>query len=140
MPEGELVTVPLPVTLTANVNSCVKLAVTDWAVASATRYMRELASHGCRVDDVLEKVHMSRAALEKRFRKHLNRSPKQEIRRIRLERIKELLVETDLTLERIAELAGFEHPEYMSVLFKRETGQTPGRYRNQFKKELSSNR
>jgi len=29
MPEGELVTVPLPVTLTANVNSCVKLAVTD---------------------------------------------------------------------------------------------------------------
>ncbi len=115
------------------------MAVTDWAVVSATRYMRELASHGCRVDDVLEKVHMSRAALEKRFRKHLNRSPKQEIRRIRLERIKELLVETDLTLERIAELAGFEHPEYMSVLFKRETGQTPGRYRNQFKKELSSN-
>jgi transcriptional regulator GlxA family with amidase domain len=74
-----------------------------------------------------------RAALEKRFRKHLNRSPKQEIRRIRLERIKQLLVETDLTLERIAELSGFEHPEYMSVLFKRETGQTPGHYRNQFK-------
>jgi hypothetical protein len=29
IPEGELVTVPLPVTLTANVNSGVKLAVTD---------------------------------------------------------------------------------------------------------------
>jgi LacI family transcriptional regulator len=115
------------------------MAVDDWAVASAARYMRELASQGCQVNDVLEKVHMSRAALEKRFRKHLNRSPKQEIRRIRLERIKELLVETDLTLERIAELSGFEHPEYMSVLFKRETGQTPGRYRNQFKKEQSSN-
>jgi LacI family transcriptional regulator len=110
------------------------MAVEDWAVASAARYMRELASQGCQVNDVLEKVHMSRAALEKRFRKHLNRSPKQEIRRIRLERIKQLLVETDLTLERIAELSGFEHPEYMSVLFKRETGQTPGRYRNQFKK------
>jgi LacI family transcriptional regulator len=114
------------------------MAVADWAVASAARYMRELASQGCRVDDVLAKVHMSRAALEKRFRKHLNRSPKQEIRRIRLERIKQLLVETDLTLERIAELVGFEHPEYMSVLFKRETGQTPGRYRNQFKKEPSA--
>jgi len=114
------------------------MAVADWAVASAARYMRELASQGCRVDDVLAKIHMSRAALEKRFRKHLNRSPKQEIRRIRLERIKQLLVETDLTLERIAELVGFEHPEYMSVLFKRETGQTPGRYRNQFKKEQSA--
>jgi LacI family transcriptional regulator len=114
------------------------MAVADWAVASAARYMRELASQGCGVKDVLAKVHMSRAALEKRFRKHLNRSPKQEIRRIRLERIKQLLVETDLTLERIAELVGFEHPEYMSVLFKRETGQTPGRYRNQFKKEQSA--
>jgi LacI family transcriptional regulator len=114
------------------------MAVADWAVASAARYMREQASQGCRVDDVLEKVHMSRAALEKRFRKHLNRSPKQEIQRIRLERIKQLLIETDLTLERIAELAGFQHPEYMSVLFKRETGQTPGRYRNQLKKEASS--
>jgi LacI family transcriptional regulator len=114
------------------------MAVADWAVASAARYMREQASQGCRVDDVLEKVHMSRAALEKRFRKHLNRSPKQEIQRIRLERIKQLLIETDLTLERIAELAGFQHPEYMSVLFKRETGQTPGRYRNQLKKEPSS--
>jgi LacI family transcriptional regulator len=113
------------------------MAVADWAVASAARYMRERAPQGCRVNDVLEKVHMSRAALEKRFRKHLNRSPKQEIRRIRLERIKQLLVETDLTLERIAELSGFEHPEYMSVVFKRETGQTPGRYRNQFKKEPS---
>ena len=36
------------------------MAVADWAVASAARYMRELASQGCRVDDVLEKVHIVR--------------------------------------------------------------------------------
>jgi LacI family transcriptional regulator len=40
------------------------MAVTDWAVASAARYMRELALQGCRVDDVLEKVHMSRRIRE----------------------------------------------------------------------------
>jgi LacI family transcriptional regulator len=108
------------------------MTVSDWAVASAARYMREQALHGCRVIDVLQKVNMSRAALEKRFRKHLNRSPKQEIRRLQIQRIQQLLVETDFTLERIAELSGFEHPEYMSVLFKREIGQTPGKYRNQF--------
>ena len=108
------------------------MTVSDWAVASAARYMREQALHGCRVIDVLQKVNMSRATLEKRFRKHLNRSPKQKIRRLQIQRIQQLLVETDFTLERIAELSGFEHPEYMSVLFKRETGQTPGKYRNQF--------
>jgi LacI family transcriptional regulator len=112
------------------------MAVSDWAVASAARFMREQTLHGCRLTDVLQKVNVSRATLEKRFRKHLNRSPKQEMRRIKIERIKQLLVETDFTLERIAELSGFEHPEYMSVLFKRETGQTPGKYRNQFGERL----
>jgi LacI family transcriptional regulator len=107
------------------------MAVSDWAVASAARFMREQVFHGCRLSDVLQKVNMSRATLEKRFRKHLNRSPKQEMRRIQIERIKQLLVETNFTLERIAELSGFEHPEYMSVFFKRETGQTPGKYRSQ---------
>jgi AraC-like DNA-binding protein len=41
-----------------------------------------------------------------------------------------LLWTTNLSLEKIAGLAGFEHPEYMSVVFKRETGQTPGQYRS----------
>ena len=35
-----------------------------------------------------------------------------------------------LSLEKIAGLGGFEHPEYMSVVFKRETGRTPGQYRS----------
>lgn len=114
------------------------MAVSDWAVASAARFMREQVFHGCRLSDVLQKVNMSRATLEKRFRKHLNRSPKQEMRRIQIERIKQLLVETNFTLERIAELSGFEHPEYMSVFFKRETGQTPGKYRSQSGERIRS--
>jgi LacI family transcriptional regulator len=44
------------------------MTVSDWAVASAARFMREQALHGCRVNDVLQKVNMSRATLEKRFR------------------------------------------------------------------------
>jgi LacI family transcriptional regulator len=34
-----------------------------------------------------------------------------------------------LPLAQIASLAGYAHPEYMSVVFKRETGQTPGQFR-----------
>jgi LacI family transcriptional regulator len=67
--------------------------------------------------------------LERRFRQHLERTPQAEIRRIQTSRIKQLLTETDFTLERIAELSGFEHPEYMSVFFKRSFSQTPGEYR-----------
>jgi LacI family transcriptional regulator len=31
------------------------MAISDWAVASATRYMREQALHGCKVSDVLRR-------------------------------------------------------------------------------------
>jgi LacI family transcriptional regulator len=74
-------------------------------------------------------VHVSRSVLERRFREQLKRSPQAEIRAVQLSRVKQLLVETDFPLEHIAELSGFDHPEYLSVMFKRVCGLTPGSYR-----------
>lgn len=48
---------------------------------------------------------------------------------MQVERIKQLLVDTEFPLKRIAELAGFEHVEYMSVVFKRIATITPGEFR-----------
>jgi len=105
------------------------LAIDDPLVASAVKYIREHACQGIAVEDVLKHVPLSRSILEKRFRKFLKRSPQEEIRNVQLKRIKELLAKTDLSLEQIAHLAGYEHSEYMSVVFKREVGQTPGNFR-----------
>jgi LacI family transcriptional regulator len=46
-----------------------------------------------------------------------------------MNRAYQLLLETDLSLAQIASLTGFKHSEYFSVVFKREVGQTPGRFR-----------
>jgi LacI family transcriptional regulator len=81
------------------------------------------------VHEVLEHVAASRSWLERNFRKLLSRSPQAEIRNVQVKRCKELLRTTTLSLEQIARLTGFEHPEYMNVVFKREVGETPGRYR-----------
>jgi LacI family transcriptional regulator len=107
------------------------LAIEDRNVAAAMRYIRDQAAHGCTVEDVLKHVRVSRSFLERRFRHYLKRSPQSEIRAVQMSRVKQLLVETDFTLERIAERCGFKHPEYMSVLFKRLAGLTPGEYRIQ---------
>jgi LacI family transcriptional regulator len=111
------------------------LAVDDPYVAAAMTYVRDHATEGCTVDDVLQHVPLGRSSLERRFRKCLGRSPQAEINRVRIKRIYQLLAETDLPLSRIAELVGYEHPEYLSVVFKRETGQTPGQYRRQVQLE-----
>lgn len=105
------------------------LAIDDRGVARALQFIREHACEGIQVADVLRAVPLSRRVLEQRFQRLLGRTPHGEILRVRLERIKRLLVETDLPLRLIAERTGFEHVEYLSVTFKRETGVTPSRYR-----------
>jgi LacI family transcriptional regulator, galactose operon repressor len=108
-------------------------SIDDPLVASAVRFIREHACEGIGVEDVLEQVPLSRSMLERRFRKFLKRSPQEQIRMIQIERVKQLLIETDFSQERIAALAGYEHFEYMSVVFKRETGRTPGQFRREAK-------
>ena len=105
------------------------LAIDDPSVASALRFIRERAFNGCSMKDVIRHAAMSRSVLERKFREYLGHSPQAEIRSIQLKRVKELLAESDLPLNEIATLAGYAHPEYMSVVFKRTTGQTPGQFR-----------
>ncbi|MFP6762603.1 MAG: helix-turn-helix domain-containing protein, partial [Planctomycetaceae bacterium] len=105
------------------------LAIDDPDVVSAVRFIRENAMSGINVGDVLRQVLLSRRMLESRFQKILGRSPHQEITRLRIERVKQLLTETDLPLSEIAARTGFQHNEYMSVAFKKAIGVAPGKYR-----------
>jgi LacI family transcriptional regulator len=105
--------------------------IDDPDVAAALTFIRRNACSGASVEQVVAHVSVSRSILERRFRKHLGHSPQREIRLVQLKRVKQLLAETDLALEAIARLAGYLHPEYMNVVFKRLTGTTPGQYRQQ---------
>lgn len=105
------------------------LAIHDRNIARAVHYIRNHACNGINVQDVIKAVPQSRRLLEKRFVKFIGRTPHQEIIRVQVERVKQLLTETDLPLEEIAERAGFAHVEYLSVAFKRESGMPPSRFR-----------
>jgi LacI family transcriptional regulator len=105
------------------------LAIEDKNVASALSFIREHACEGITVEAVLKHAFASRRQLEKKFRRHIGRSPQAEIRRVQVAKIRQLLFETDFPLKKIAELTGFEHVEYMCVVYKRLTGEAPGAYR-----------
>jgi LacI family transcriptional regulator len=107
------------------------LAIEDRHIVTAVRFIREHASEGIDVRDVLRAVPLSRSTLERRFARALGRSPKDEILRVRLNRAKQLLAETDFSLAMVAEKVGFEHTEYLSVIFKKKAGLTPGQFRAQ---------
>ncbi len=116
------------------------LAMGDKNVAAAVSYIREHACHGIGVGEVLKHAFASRSQLEKKFRRYLGRSPQAEIRRVQVEKIRQLLFETNFPLKKIAELTGFEHVEYMCVVFKRITGDSPGSYRRKVQAKSGARR
>jgi LacI family transcriptional regulator len=107
------------------------LAIEDRQIAAAARFIREHACQGIDVSDVLRAVPMSRSTLDRRFIKFLGRSPKDEILRIRLNRVKQLLAETDFPLALIAEKVGVEHVEHLSRIFKSRLKMTPSEFKSQ---------
>ena len=106
-------------------------AISDKLISQALTYIREHACEGIEVTDVVNALPVSRATLERRFRKVVDRSINSEINRVRISRIKQLLLETDFKLSAVARLTGFKHTEYMSSLFKKVAGITPGQFRQQ---------
>ncbi len=105
------------------------MAVEDREVARACQFIRENAGHGIDVGDVVRKTSLSRRQLERRFRSALKRTPREEITAVQIARVKQLLTETEMSLEQLAPLAGYDYKESLSAIFKRETGQTPGQFR-----------
>lgn len=109
------------------------LAIEDPDIASALKFIKERACEGINVNDVLNQVPVSRRVFEKRFRDLVGRTPHQEITRRRVERIRRLLVETDLSLNQISQRTGFQSEEYMSVTFRRAMKVPPAKYRRENK-------
>lgn len=107
------------------------VAVVDPDLTAALRFIRDHFADRISVQDVADHVALSRSTLQRRFAALLRRTPRDEIVEAQVQRVKDLLATTDLSLTRIASLAGFEHLESMCRLFKSETGKTPGEFRRQ---------
>ena len=107
------------------------LAIDDDQVVAALRYIRDHACQGIRVNDVMRQVSVSRVTLEHRFKRLVGCTLHEEIKRIQLRQVQELLTTTDLPNHEIAHQTGFEYAEYLSTLFRRTTGRTLGQYRRE---------
>jgi len=83
--------------------------------------------------DVARAVACGVRTLERRFREYLNRPIAAEIRRVRIERAKRELVQTDRRLSDIARDVGFGVEQRMYQVFRRELRITPMQYRRERK-------
>ncbi|AHF90642.1 AraC family transcriptional regulator [Opitutaceae bacterium TAV5] len=108
--------------------------VKDPVVVKAVGYIREHALEDIYVGDVMKAAGVSRPALQKRFKAAIGCSILKEIQRERIARVKLLLRTTDMKLPAIAEACRFLSLPRLHSLFRKFTGQTPGQYRNIFRR------
>jgi len=105
------------------------LMVSDPDVSAALQFIRRNPNRLIQVNDVVEATNVSRRVLEKRFKAVLRRSVHQEIRRVRVHHIIQLLIGTDLSITEVATHGGFDGVEHIARYFRKETGMSLRDYR-----------
>ncbi|MDO4558519.1 MAG: DNA-binding transcriptional regulator [Planctomycetia bacterium] len=105
--------------------------VSDPELVEMLRFIRENATRSLTVKQLAEQFCISRSTLRRRFLKELGYPAEQEIIRVRMERARRLLCETNFTLSAIAAKTGFATTDYFVQAFRRENGCTPAQYRRQ---------
>lgn len=100
-------------------------------IARSVRFISQNYFRPIRVSD-LEKIGgLSRRGFLKAFRKHTGVSPARVLRQLRVERAKQLLVETDLSLHQLAAQCGFRSVNSFSVAFRHVAGVAPKQFQRQ---------
>jgi LacI family transcriptional regulator len=109
------------------------LALDDRQLAVGLRFIRDHAFGPITINEVAKVASMCRRVFERRFAAKMGRSPKAEVLRLRLEKVKQLLTDTDWNLSQIAEKTGFNYGEYLHTVFTQKIGTTPGEFRRHAK-------
>lgn len=99
------------------------------AVAAAARLIEDRLADGLTVAGLAARVHLSPAHLAELFHAETGETPGRYRTRLRMERARLLLAETDVPITTLAADLGYSSSQHFATAFRRETGTTPSRYR-----------
>jgi LacI family transcriptional regulator len=106
------------------------MAVSDPCLVKAMQCIRHKACNGISVDDVAAAAGLSRSVLQRRFKNQLGRTVGSVILSVKLQRARDMLAFTKLSIPEIAERSGFNYQEYLNYIFRKHLGTTPAVFRD----------
>jgi AraC-like DNA-binding protein len=101
------------------------LKAIDWA--------RSHLGESVSVSELAEVAGLSESYFRRWFHREVGSSPSDYVTRLRIERSKQLLAESDRSITHIAMEMGYNTSAYFTAAFHRETGTTPSDFRRQLK-------
>ena len=91
--------------------------------------MKEIGNQDLNVDMIASKLGLERSQFYRKIKSLTNYAPVELIRRLRLQRGRELLLTTDRTVAEIAYETGFSTPAYFTKCYRDAYGETPSQAR-----------
>jgi LacI family transcriptional regulator len=108
------------------------IAVDDKIVSDIINYIKRNSKRLLQVADIINEFDISRKSLYKKFNDNLGTSVYSQIRKIKVEEICRMLVETGRSVKEIAFEFGFYNVDHIARFFRKEKGLTPSQYRNEY--------
>lgn len=99
-------------------------------IEESCRYMYTNYSKNLPISEYAKMCNFSESRFSHLFKQHTGLSPSQYILNIKIQRAKELLENTDISLLQISEIIGMQNQNYFSRIFKKHTKMSPLKYRN----------
>lgn len=124
-------------------------ALLDWKNvenAAGSRYMKRITayvdqnySEDITIDSIASYIGISYSYLRKLFKEATGSNLADYINDLRIQKAKQLLIETNYKIGTIAEMCGFNHERSFSRAFSQAEGMSPGKYKSLQKKGETTN-
>ena len=99
-------------------------------IDKARLIIREKINSPISPEEIAASLNMSYTWFRRMFRQYTGLAPAQYITQLKIQKARELLSVTSMPIKEIALELGYESIDYFSTLFKKQTGTTPGQFRN----------
>ncbi|WP_410771256.1 response regulator [Fontibacillus sp. BL9] len=104
-------------------------------VKEAIRYVETHLDQGFGLREVAEHIHLNPSYFSVLFKEQMQMTFIEYVTRLRIQKAKELLLQTRLPIAEIAERVGYQTTKYFNKVFKEYEGHSPGLYRSEIKSQ-----
>ncbi|MDM5328861.1 response regulator [Neobacillus sp. CF12] len=99
------------------------------------KYLQENYDRDVKLQEISDHFYISREYISRKFKQEFNENISDYIVRIRMEKAKSLLKNSQLKIYEIAGMIGYQDDKYFRKVFKKVEGITPNEYRTEYMKQ-----